>query len=383
MASALSASGILARRRPPNANAKLLKWLVIAVGGMVGVLLTAVLLLLFGIQNGPVGLLIGLVCATLPVPIYMSMLLWIDRFEPEPPWLLAFTFLWGAVMAPFFAALTNTLVNYLIAAATGDPVVAAKVMFSISAPISEESMKASVLFILFFWRKTDFDGVVDGIVYAGMAALGFAMTENIQYYGNPNYDKSILVLRGVMTPFAHPLFTSMTGIALGISRESRNMIVKWIAPPCGLALAIALHSIWNLSTFIGDKDTQGLWFFVVYFLLMVPLFFGVLGIIVYGLIREGRMVRRNLAPEVANGTLTPVEVKVLCSVHGRFGASARALMSSGVGGWIARRRFHETASHLAFHRNRIECGTLECNTESTAREEQILALLLERKSKLR
>ena len=53
----------------------------------------------------------------------------------------------------------------------------------ISAPIVEESGKAFILFVFFFWKADEFDGVVDGIVYASMAALGFAMTENIQYYG--------------------------------------------------------------------------------------------------------------------------------------------------------------------------------------------------------
>ena len=41
-----------------------------------------------------------------------------------------------------------------------------------------------ILVIFFFWKKDEFDGVVDGIVYASMAGLGFAMTENILYYGN-------------------------------------------------------------------------------------------------------------------------------------------------------------------------------------------------------
>ena len=51
------ASPISVRRRPPNANASLLKWIMIAVGGMAGLLLGALLLLMFGVQNGIVGLL--------------------------------------------------------------------------------------------------------------------------------------------------------------------------------------------------------------------------------------------------------------------------------------------------------------------------------------
>jgi RsiW-degrading membrane proteinase PrsW (M82 family) len=40
-----------------------------------------------------------------------------------------------------------------------------------------------ILVVLFLWKKDEFDGIIDGIVYAGMVGLGFAMTENILYYG--------------------------------------------------------------------------------------------------------------------------------------------------------------------------------------------------------
>jgi len=61
----------------------------------------------------------------------------------------------------------------------------------ISAPIVEESAKAFILFVLFFWKKDEFDGIVDGIVYAGMVGLGFAMTENILYYGRAVWRRRI------------------------------------------------------------------------------------------------------------------------------------------------------------------------------------------------
>ena len=33
------------------------------------------------------------------------------------------------------------------------------------------------------FRRREFDGVVDGVVYAGLVAAGFAFTENILYFG--------------------------------------------------------------------------------------------------------------------------------------------------------------------------------------------------------
>ncbi len=91
-------------------------------------------------------------------------------------------FLWGATAAVFFAFIFNTLNGIIVALIFGAK---AGEAFSavISAPFVEECAKAFVLFLLFFWKKDEFDGIVDGVVYASMVGLGFAMTENIQYYG--------------------------------------------------------------------------------------------------------------------------------------------------------------------------------------------------------
>ena len=45
-------------------------------------------------------------------------------------------------------------------------------------------MKGMAVFGVFFFLKREFDGVVDGVIYATFAALGFAATENIIYYAN-------------------------------------------------------------------------------------------------------------------------------------------------------------------------------------------------------
>jgi len=50
-----------------------------------------------------------MICATLPVPIYIMLLLWIDRYESEPLWMLTTAFLWGALVAVFIAIILNTI----------------------------------------------------------------------------------------------------------------------------------------------------------------------------------------------------------------------------------------------------------------------------------
>src|SRR6202521_3196433 len=153
------------------------------VAAMIAALLGLIVLVLIGAETGLVELVIGLICASLPVPIYVMLLLWIDRYESEPLWMLATAFFWGALVAVFIAFIFNTGISVFAAVATHSQQIGENVGTVISAPIVEESSKALILLILFFWKKDEFDGIVDGVVYAGMVGLGFAMTENILYYG--------------------------------------------------------------------------------------------------------------------------------------------------------------------------------------------------------
>src|SRR5712664_1883070 len=241
---------------PRPAGRSVIKIILGIVAALIAILFGLLVLLLIGVQTGPVALLIGLVSATLPVPIYLMLVLWIDRYEAEPFWMLGTAFFWGALVAVFFAYVLNTAGSVVVMLLTNDVRAGETFGAVISAPIVEETAKALILFIFFFWKKDEFEGVIDGIVYAAMVGLGFAMTENIQYYGRAVMQAGgggltlIFIIRGALAPFSHPMFTSLTGIGLGLARQSRNTIVKIITPIFGLAAAISMHSIWNGSAVI-------------------------------------------------------------------------------------------------------------------------------------
>ena len=350
--------------------------LVLAIfAGLIALFLGLLVLLLIGIETGPVALLLGLLTATIPVPIYVALVLWIDRYEAEPLWMLSTAFFWGALFATFFAFLLNTgsagLVTILTDAKAGDAFAAV-----ISAPIVEEIGKAVILFIFFFWKKDEFDGVIDGIVYASMAALGFAMTENILYYGRAAHGGGgsltlTIVIRGFFAPFAHPLFTSLTGIGLGLARQSTNTGVKIVTPVVGLLMAIFMHSIWN-----GSAEFGGIAFFgFIYVVMMVPAFIIILVVIAVALRREGQVIREHLVIDLHRGFLTDEEYKQLGSILGRMGSSYNAFSRSGVRGWRARRRFNQLASELAFHRNRVARGVYSTDQDVLAQETAYLHAL--------
>jgi len=341
---------------PGRNNDRMIRWVL----GVAAVLFMCLLGLLFVgylvLQLGVGAVLGGMVLATLPVPLYVALALWIDRFEKEPIWMLAGAFLWGATVAVFFSLIFNTINSSIVGSTLGGS--AGQVFGPVfSAPLVEESAKGLALLILFFWKKDEFDDVIDGIVYAAMVGLGFAMGENILYYGRELLaggivgSLSLFVLRGMLAPFSHPLFTSMTGIGLGLARQSNRGWVKIVAPVLGFLGAMFLHFLWNLSGTIGGNAG----FFGTYFLFMVPTFIGLLVFVGFALRREGRIVRTYLTPELQSGLLTREDYELLGSVRGRLVTSFRSLQG-GIANWHARSRFGQAATELAFLRERVARG---------------------------
>ncbi|HLA12642.1 MAG TPA: PrsW family intramembrane metalloprotease [Pyrinomonadaceae bacterium] len=365
---------------PKTTHTSAIKVVLAFAAILIATFLGLIVLALIGFETGLVGLLIGFVAATIPVPLYVLLVLWIDRYEAEPLWMLASAFFWGALVAVFIAVLFNTASSLIVASVT-DSMQAGEVFGAvISAPIVEETAKAFILFIFFFWKKDEFDGVIDGIMYAAMVGLGFAMTENIQYYGRAVLSGStvpVFILRGMFAPFSHPLFTSMTGIGLGLARQSSSTFVKLLLPIVGLLSAIFMHSIWNGSAALFG----GLGFIVTYVVIMVPAFAIMLVIIFLALRREGRLVGEFLRPDFERGVLSQQEYQQLCSIRGRMSASYTAFSQGGMTHWRMCRQFNQTASELAFHRSRVARGIT--SGDENAREEAYRSALQHLSAQLR
>ena len=364
----------VAIQRSPQISAIKIVLAILAI--LIASILGLLVLLVIGIETGPIGLILGLLAAMIPVPLYVVLVLWIDRYEGEPLWMLSTAFFWGALVAAFFAFLFNTIFGLTISMLAQDASAGEASTAVISAPIVEEIGKSLILFIFFFAKKDEFDGIVDGIVYASMAGLGFAMTENILYYGNAAAQSggiltATVIVRGFFAPFSHPLFTSLAGIGLGLARQSNNIAVKLATPILGLLMAIFMHSIWNASAVLGG----GAAFLLIYIVVMVPAFLIVLVVIALSLRREGQVVRQFLVTEIEGGLFTHEEYEKLGSISGRMGSSFDALSRTGVKGWRTRRRFNQLASELAFHRSRVSRGIHSRKHDAAAQEAAYLHAL--------
>jgi RsiW-degrading membrane proteinase PrsW (M82 family) len=361
-----------ATRAPAGRN--VLRWAVAAVLIFAALLAGLFTLWMIGYETGFVPFLAGLIAAVIPVPVYVTLVLWLDRYEPEPSWMLATAFFWGALVAVFFAIVINSL-GVLVVRWLSDEGTARLFGMVFSAPVVEETSKALVLVALFLWRRDEFDGVTDGIVYAAMVGLGFAMTENVKYYGEAVLEHNaigVFIVRGLFSPFAHPLFTGMTGVGLGLAAQSDRKFVKFAAPVAGFVAAMLFHGGWNASAYLAGRFENGAFVLLTYFLVMMPTFLGMLVVIVLSLRREGRILREQLRADVAAGLFSESEYVCLCSVRGRMSASYSALARGGFGLWRARAQMNRAASELAFHRLRAARGINPRGTTNAEREQNYL-----------
>ncbi|MGI8592921.1 MAG: PrsW family glutamic-type intramembrane protease [Solirubrobacteraceae bacterium] len=348
-------------------------------------------LLFIGVETGPVAFGVAVVLAFLPVPFYLALTLWVDRNEREPTWMIVLTFFWGACVAVFIALILNSVGELVVAELAGEDV-GALYGFSVSAPVVEESSKALILFIIFRRFRPEFNGVLDGIVYATIVGLGFAATENVLYYGRGitedlddgqlfssddiGVSLGVFIVRGIFSPFAHPLFTAMTGIGLGIASQATKGSTRFWAPVLGLAAAMFLHSLWNTSAIFGVA------FLLVYLFILVPLFVGMLFVIRGTLKRERRTIGHYLAYDVQQGALSPAELYVLTEGRLRKRALKESERVGGKPGRKLRRAFHQAASELAFLRERIARGILPWESGSAEQHQRYEAVFRDLRGRL-
>jgi hypothetical protein len=221
--------------------------------------------------------------------------------------------------------------------------------------------------VLIFARD-EIDSTLDGLVYGALVGVGFAMTENILYFGQAYLEGGFrefgtLVLgRAVLGGFGHPAYTAITGAAIGWSRGRYGRgIARVIVPILGWALAVALHVAWNgglvLTTVMMDEDAGLLELVAVQTaIVIVPAVLVLYVIARLSARHELRILREELRAEVERGTITQAEYAAIVDAEER----QRALASAKArGGRALRRRqqaFFSTAADLALRNHHRHQG---------------------------
>jgi RsiW-degrading membrane proteinase PrsW (M82 family) len=318
----------------------------IAVLVLLGVLAAGVLLVEGAVH--PVGLMVAVPLSAAAMAVVLAGYFWLDRWEPEPGRLLLLAFLWGASVA--------VVASLALELATSE-VLGRGLVLTVAGPAIEEAAKGALLLVMLTGsRRPEFDGVVDGLVYAGFTAVGFAFVEDIGYIAQSfgqgtETTVATVVLRLVLAPFAHPLFTSMIGLGVGLAVSRPQLPSRWLYPAAGYLAAVALHALWNSSLLFGLAG-----YLAVYLLIMVPAFAGAIVLAGHHRRRERDVVNRQLPAMVYYRWITPAEAGWLASLAARRRWLRSVRQRSGRAGAQALRTFQQAATELAFLRDRVERG---------------------------
>jgi RsiW-degrading membrane proteinase PrsW (M82 family) len=315
------------------------------------------MLLIIALSSASTIAILATVLAAVPVVPLVLCYLWLDRYEPEPRRLLLLGLLWGAFAATFGALVVEGIGGLF-------PGVTDNVSVALLAPVTEEASKGLFLLLLLWWRRAELDGVLDGIVYAGMIGIGFAFTENILYLG-ASYNgtdgmgpgglagiTTTFVVRCLFSPFAHPLFTAFTGIGVGIAVSTRSRALRWLAPIGGYCLAVLAHGIWNASTIFGFEGFAG-----AYLLFMVPALAGLTALGIWARRSERRMLAEALTDAAQRGLFPATDIGWVVDLRGRRAARSYAKQIGGKPGEEAMRAYQQAAIELGFLHHRYLRGT--------------------------
>lgn len=308
--------------------------------------------------------------------VYFLIIKGMDRYEPEPFWLLSMAFFWGAVVATLTAIVMNSYGEGMVSAALGLAKTNAAVQAQTAtfvAPFVEEACKGTGLLVLWalsaFWLH-EVDGALDGAIYGGVIGLGFTMTEDVLYVGSAAAQggaaafTALYLVRTVAAGLSHASFTAMTGLGVGVATETSSPVLKLLAPIAGYFAAAGLHFVHNfLVTFMYDGGLGlGLKFLVfwtfdlLFFALVITLAVRDRSIVLRGLIDEaGRLLHpKELARTASYWMLVPFW-------------NLLSLMGSP-GGYAASRKKQLALIELAFLKHRRRRGEAAADLDRTEQE---------------
>ena len=157
-----------------------------------------------------------------------------------PIWIVAKLFLGGAVLSLFF--------NEVIA---GIFYGFYELLGNSAAAITEEPAKLLTL-VLLARGKTKYPYILNGLLLGAAVGCGFATFESAGYayrFLEPYEDMiNVITIRGILSPFAHIVWTAVAGAALWRVKKCGNFSFKLLKKKtfyAPFATIIICHAIWN------------------------------------------------------------------------------------------------------------------------------------------
>ena len=277
--------------------------------------------------SGPIVTVFIAILCIVPLAIVVSVLLFIDRFEPEPLGMKLAALAWGGGVSIFFGIMGNEYVQYSVTEQTGDEVQGMIFSVVVGAPVVEELLKGLGVLVIVWARRTHISSAIDGLVYAGFAACGFLVVEDFTYFVRAVLTDGDLgqmfFQRVVMGVFGHVMYTSCMGWATGWAvTRARSAAAGCGAVALGWFTGMLLHATWNGTAVLSGGDDE--LFDTFYIFIHVPLFLLWFLFIALAMKRERRDAAAGLMPYVAQGWIIPSEIQMVCDPRSRRAALAWA-----------------------------------------------------------
>jgi RsiW-degrading membrane proteinase PrsW (M82 family) len=308
-------------------------------------------------QRGPAHAIVGLLLTLLPIPLLVALILYLDRLEPEPRALLAAMFGAGAGVAVLTLLLGMAFHTDAITTPELGPHAGRMVGISVGAAIGgaivAQSMQGVVLLALLSSRRTEIDGAHDGVVYASMTGLGFALIANLYAYSVAwNHGVEALAeqfaRRGIFGPLFQALFTSLIGLGVAYVAERRSggqwaIVAGWVA-------AVVLAALWNHSI-TANGTTLALTYLILIIVLVV-----VIIIVVADRQRLVMMITMFLPAFEHPEVVTASDIPMLANLRMRRLGRQWARLNHGIDAKRAMLTYQLAATELAMACNRNSLG---------------------------
>ncbi len=189
-----------------------------------------------------------LIVAIVPALWLLSYYYKQDNAKPEPKHLIIKVFLWGvALVIP--AVILEFLVSLILRPFTGGLLMLwIAVKSFIVAGLIEEWLKRYTVKKTAYYSPY-FDEVMDGIVYAVVASLGFATIENIFYVMEGGF--TIAIARAFTALPLHAITAGIMGYYIGRAKFADTPLKEAELFRKGLFKAVVIHGIYDFTVFSG------------------------------------------------------------------------------------------------------------------------------------
>jgi len=186
-----------------------------------------------------------LLLASAPALFIMIYIYSKDKYEKEPVKLLVISFLLGAIFSVLVTTLLYGAVDIFLPVAAEFSVWDQFLKAFFIVGLIEEFSKYIVV-RYYAQPKAAFNEPFDGIVYAVMVSMGFAMLENIVYVVQLGFSTG--VLRAFTAVPAHASFAILMGFFMGKAKFAKHRVGLNIL---GLSLAVLFHGAYDFFLFIN------------------------------------------------------------------------------------------------------------------------------------